>query len=74
MEMNVEKTKVMRIWKQQSLTQITIYKKQPQNVEYFKCSGSTIKNDAIRTRETKPRIDVEKAAFDKKFVSPENWT
>jgi hypothetical protein len=32
----------MRIWKQQSPTLITIYQKQPQNMEYFNCLGSII--------------------------------
>jgi len=74
MEINVEKTKVMRIWKQQSPTQITIYHKQPQNMEYFNCLGRIITNDARRTREIKTRIAVAKAAFNKKLLSPENWT
>ena len=36
MEMNVEKTKVMRISRQPSPVIITIDKKQLENVEYFK--------------------------------------
>jgi hypothetical protein len=45
MEMNVGKTKVMRISKEPSPVQIMIDQKQQRNVEYFKYLGS-ITNDA----------------------------
>jgi len=37
MEVNMEKTKAMRILRQPSPIQITIDHKQPENVEYFNC-------------------------------------
>jgi hypothetical protein len=64
----------MRILKQQSATQFTIYQKQPQNMEYFNCLGSIITNDARCAREIKSRIAVAKAALKKKFLSAESWT
>jgi len=46
MEMNVEKTKVMRISRQPSPIQIVVDQKQAENVEYFNCFGSMIVNDS----------------------------
>jgi hypothetical protein len=66
MEMNVEKTKVMRISRQPSLINIMIDQKQLENVEYFNYLGNMIKNDARCTREIKSRIAMAKAAFNKK--------
>ena len=54
--MNVEKTEVMKFSRQLYPIQITIGKKQPENVEYFNYFGSMIKNHAICTREIKSRI------------------
>jgi hypothetical protein len=68
MEMNVEKTKVMRISRQPSPMKITIDQKQLENVEYFNYLGSMITNDARCTREIKPRIVMAKAAFNKKTL------
>ena len=45
MEMNVEKTKVMRISRQSSPVTIMIDQKQLENVECFKYLGSILKND-----------------------------
>jgi hypothetical protein len=66
MEMNVEKTKILRISRQPSLIKIMIDKKQLENVEYFNYLGSMITNDARCTREIKSRIAMAKAAFNKK--------
>jgi Tfp pilus assembly major pilin PilA len=66
MEMNVEKTKVMRILKQTSPIKIMIDQKLLENVEYFNYLGSMITNDARCTREIKSRIAIAKAAFNKK--------
>jgi hypothetical protein len=65
MEMNVEKTKIMRISRQPSPTEIMIDQKQLENVEYFNYFGS-ITNDARCTCEIKYRIAMAKAAFNKK--------
>jgi hypothetical protein len=66
MEMNVEKTKVMRISRQPSPIKIMIDQKQLENVEYLKYLGSMITNDARCTHEIKSRIAMAKAAFNKK--------
>jgi hypothetical protein len=46
MEINVEKTKTMRISRQPTPIQIKIDKKPLENVEEFNCLGSMITNDA----------------------------
>jgi hypothetical protein len=66
MEMNVEKTKVMRISRQASPVQIMIDQKQLENVEYLNYLGSMITNDARCTHEIKTRIAMAKASFNKK--------
>jgi hypothetical protein len=57
-EMNVEKTKVMRISRQPSPIKITINQKQLENVEYFNYSGSMLTNDARCTCVIKSRISI----------------
>ena len=66
MEMNVEKTKVMRISRQPSPVTIMIDQKQLENVECFKYLGSMLTNDRRCTCEIKSRIAMAKAAFNKK--------
>jgi hypothetical protein len=66
MEMNVEKTKVMKISRQPSPVKIMIAKKQLENVESFKYLGSVLTNDGRSTCEIKCRIAMAKAAFNKK--------
>jgi hypothetical protein len=68
MEINVEKTKVMRISRQPFPVKIMINQKQLKNVEYFKYLGSMLTNDARCTCEIKSRIAMAKAAFNKKRV------
>jgi hypothetical protein len=53
MEMNVEKTKVMRISRQPFPVKIIIYQKQLENVESFKYLGSILTNDGRCTYEIK---------------------
>jgi hypothetical protein len=67
MEMNMEKTTIMRISKQPAPIKIMIDQKQLQNVEYFNYLGS-ITNDARCTCEIKPRLAMAKAAFNKKIL------
>jgi len=55
MEVNVEKTKVMRLSRQPSLLQIMIDQKQLENVECFNNLGSKIPNDARCTCAFKSR-------------------
>jgi hypothetical protein len=72
METNVEKTKVMRISRQQSPIQIMIDQKQLENVNYL---DSMITNVSRCTREIKFRIAMAKAAFiKKKTLFTGNWT
>jgi hypothetical protein len=66
MEMNVEKTKVMRISRQPSSVTIMIDQKQLENVECFKYLGSILTNDGRCMCEIKSRIAMAKAAFNKK--------
>ena len=66
MEMNVEKTKVMRISRLPSAVWIMINQKQLENVDYFYYLGSMITDDARCTFEIKLRISMAKAAFKKK--------
>jgi hypothetical protein len=64
MEMNVKKTKVMRISRESPPVQIMIDQKQLVNVEYFNYLGSMI-NDARCSREIKSRIAMAKTAFNR---------
>jgi ribosomal protein RSM22 (predicted rRNA methylase) len=66
MEMNVEKSEVMGISRQQSPVKIMIDQKQLENVEYFKYLGSILTNDGRCTCEITCRIAMAKAAFNKK--------
>ena len=66
MEINVEKTKVMRISRQPSPVKIMINQKQLENVESFNYLGSILTNDGRCTCEIKCRIAMAKAAFNKK--------
>jgi hypothetical protein len=67
MEMNVEKTKVMRISRQPFPVKIMVDQKQLENVEFFfKYLGSILTNDGKCTYEIKYRTAMAKAAFNKK--------
>jgi len=66
MEMNVEKTKTMRISRQPSPVTNTIGQKQLENVKCFKYLGSMLTDDGRFTCEIKSRIAMAKAAFNKK--------
>jgi hypothetical protein len=56
MEMNVEKTKVMRISSQPFPVKIMLVQKQLENVEFFKYLGSSLTSDGRFTCEIKCRI------------------
>jgi len=66
MEMNVEKTKVMRISRQPSPVTIKIEQKQLEKVKCFKYLGSMLTEDGRCTCEIKSRIAMAKSAFSKK--------
>jgi hypothetical protein len=75
MEMNVEKTKVMRISRQPSPVTIMIYQKQLENVEYFNYLGSMLTNEGRCTCEIKSRIAMAKQRSTRRRLSlPANWT
>jgi hypothetical protein len=75
MEMNVEKTKVIRISRQQTPVAIKIDQKQMQNVKCFRYLDSMLTDDGRCTCEIKSRIAMAKAAFNKKKnLLPANWT
>ena len=65
MEMNVEKTKVMRISRQPFPVKIMIDQKELEN-ESFEYLGSILTNDGRCTCEIKCRVAMAKAAFNKK--------
>jgi hypothetical protein len=66
MEINVEKTKTMRVSRQPTPLQIKIDKKPVENVKEFNYLGSMIRNDVRYTREMKARIAMAKARFNRK--------
>ena len=66
MEINVEKSKGVRISRETSPEQIMTDHKQLENVVSLNHLGSMITNNARRTRETKSRIAMAKAAFSRK--------
>jgi hypothetical protein len=66
MEMNVEKTKVMRISRQPFPVKIMIDHTQLDNMESFKYFGSILTNDGRCTCEIKCRIAMAKVASNKK--------
>jgi hypothetical protein len=68
MDINVEKTMVMRISRHPSPIQITTDQTQLQNVEYFNYLGSMVTNDARCTREIESMIAMAKASFNKKTI------
>jgi len=68
MEIDVEKTKEMRISRQPFPVKITIDQKQLENMESFKYLGGILTNDGRCTCEIKCRIAMAKAAFNKKRV------
>jgi hypothetical protein len=65
MEINVETTKVMRISRQPSPTQIMRGQKRLKNVEYLNYLGSLITSDARCAREIESRTAMAKSAFNK---------
>jgi len=60
MEMNVEKTKVMRISRQPSPITIMIEQKQLENVECFKYLGSILTNDGNERVKLNPGLTWQK--------------
>jgi hypothetical protein len=66
MDMNVEKTKEVRISGQPSPILITTCQKQLDNVEYLNYLGSLTTSDARCTYETKSRTAIAKSAFNEK--------
>jgi hypothetical protein len=60
-----KKTKVMRISRQSFPVKIMTYQKQLENVASFKYLGSMLTDDGRCTGETKCRIAMAKAAFNK---------
>jgi hypothetical protein len=65
MEINVDKTKVMKISRQQFPVKVIIDQKQLETMECFKYLGSMLTNDGRCTCEIKSRIAMAKAEFNK---------
>ncbi|KDR18382.1 hypothetical protein L798_07764 [Zootermopsis nevadensis] len=68
MEINIEKSKVMRIAAESRTLNVVIGNQQMENVEIFKYLGSIVTTDALCTKEVKARIAMAKAAFVKKRI------
>jgi hypothetical protein len=66
MEINVKKSKMMRISRQPPPVQILIDQKHPENMENFSYLSSMIKNDTRCIREIEYRIAMTRAALNKK--------
>jgi len=64
-QVNMEKTKVVRISRQPSPLQIMINQRQPENVKYSIYLGNMITDDARCTCEIQSGIDMARAAFNK---------
>ena len=76
MEMNVEKTKVMRTSRHPFPVKIMIDQKQLENVESFKYLSIVLTNDGRCICEIKCRIAMAKAAFNNKralFTGTLDW-
>jgi len=71
-EMNMGKTKLMRISRQPFPVKIMIDQKELENVESFKYLGSILTNDGRCTCEIKWRIAMVKAAFNKMALFTSN--
>jgi hypothetical protein len=75
MEMNVEKTKVMRISSQPSPVTIMIDQKQLKNVECFEYLGSMLTNYGRCTCEIKSRIAMANLhSTRRRNILPAHWT
>jgi hypothetical protein len=75
MEMNVEKSRVMRISRHPTPVQIIIAQNQPEYVEYFNYLGSMITKNARCTREIKSRIAMTEATSNRRSLfSSATWT
>jgi hypothetical protein len=73
MEINVEKTKTMRVLRQPTPLHIKIDKRLADNVEEFNYLGSMITNDAKCTRKLRPGLPWEKQnSTRRRLSSPAN--
>lgn len=66
LEVNVGKTKIMRISGTPSPVQVMIEQKQLEDLEYLNCLCNMMTNDSRLTPEIKFRVIMAKAAFNKK--------
>ena len=67
MEINTEKSKVMRISKREEPLKINVDNRELENVMHFKYLGSLLTKDASCTKEIRARIAMAKEAFNKKW-------
>ena len=75
MEMNVEKTKVMRISRQPSPVAIMIDQKPLENVECFKYLGSVLTNDGRCSVKLNPGLPWQKLhSARRRLFLPAHWT
>jgi Reverse transcriptase (RNA-dependent DNA polymerase). len=66
MEINIEKSQVMRVYRSNESLQIKVNNRELKEVDPFKYLGSVLTSDGYCTREIKMRIAIAKEAFNKK--------
>jgi len=67
MEINIDKSQVMRVsWSNESL-QIKVNNRELKEVDHFKYLGSVLTRDGYGTREIKMRIAIAKEVFNRKM-------
>ena len=67
MEINIDKSKVMRVSRSNELLQIKVNNRELKEVDHFKYLGSVLTRDGYCTREIKMRIAIAKEAFNRKM-------
>ena len=72
MEINIEKSKVMRISKREEPLKINVDNRELENVMHY--LGSLLTKDASCTKEIRARIAMAKEVFNKKVVSTNKQT
>ena len=60
MEINIDKSQVMRVSRRNESLQITVKNRELKEVDHFKYLGSVLTRDGYCTREIKMRIAIEK--------------
>ena len=67
MEMNIDKSQVMRVSRSNESLQIKVNNRELKEVDYFKYLGSVLTRDGCCARKINRRIAIAKHAFDRKI-------